>query len=46
MNVLAIIVLIWAAWLLIGSIFGMLGKLIWIAILLTVICAAWRYLTR
>lgn len=46
MKVLAAIALIWLLFALIGSIFGVLGKVIWIAILLSIIVALWGYLKR
>jgi hypothetical protein len=46
MKVLAAILLIWLLFLVIGSVFGVLGKLIWIAVLCTIIVAIWGYLKR
>lgn len=46
MKILAWLILIWLGWLLIGSIFGVLGKLIWIAILLSAGVAVWKYIKR
>jgi hypothetical protein len=46
MKVLAVIILIWLLFLFVGSVFGILGKLIWIAVLATVIAAVWGYLKK
>ena len=46
MKLIALIVLIWLICLLVGTSFGILGKVIWIAILASLIAAVWGYLHR
>jgi len=46
MKVIAAIVLVWLVCLLIGAAFGVLGKLIWIAILGTAVAAIYGYIKR
>lgn len=46
MKILATILLIWLLCLAIGAAFGVLGKIIWLAILLTVISAVYGYIKR
>ena len=47
MKVLAAwILLIWVLTLLGGAVFGVLGKVIWIAILATVIAVIWQYIEK
>ena len=44
MKLLAIILIIWLICLMVGAFFGILGKLIWIAILATAIGGIWKWL--
>lgn len=44
MKILAWLILIWLCWLIIGSVFGALGKLIWLAILGSIAVAVWNYI--
>ena len=46
MKLLAWILIIWLACLIAGSVFGILGKVIWIAILASIIAALWEWLKR
>ena len=46
MKLIAMIVLVWLVCLLAGAVFGVLGKVIWIAILASVIAAIWHYINK
>ncbi len=46
MKILAAIALIWLICLAIGATFSILGKVIWVAILLSLIAAAWGFLKK
>ncbi len=45
-KILAVIALVWLAVLILGSVFGILGKLIWVGILATVAGLLWSYIKR
>lgn len=46
MKILAAIALIWLVCMAIGAAFSIIGKIIWVAILLTLIAAVWGFMTR
>lgn len=46
MKLLATLLVIWLVCLLVGASFGILGKVIWIAVLATLIGALWKYIKR
>lgn len=46
MKILAAIALVWLVCLAIGAAFGILGKIIWLAVLATAIGAAWKILQK
>jgi hypothetical protein len=46
MKFLATLALIWVAILLIGAIFGVLGKVIWLGVLATAAVWLWNYIEK
>ena len=46
MKILAAIALIWLVCMAIGAAFSILGKVIWVAILLTLIAGVWGFMKR
>jgi hypothetical protein len=46
MKILAAIALIWLVCMAIGAAFSIIGKIIWVAILLSLIAAAWGVLKK
>ena len=43
MKILGYILMVWLACLAVGAFFGILGKVIWFAVLVTVILGIWKY---
>lgn len=44
MKLLAILALIWVLCLVVGAAFGVLGKIIWLAVLLSIAGAIWHFI--
>lgn len=45
-KILAAIALIWLVCMAIGAVFSIIGKIIWVAILLSLIAVAWGFLSN
>jgi hypothetical protein len=46
MRILAILALIWVVILVLGTAFSILGKLIWLGVLLSVLAGIWSFVKR
>ena len=46
MKIIAVIALIWLVCMAIGAAFSIIGKIIWVAILLSVIAAVWGFVQK
>lgn len=46
MNLIALIAVVWFLCLAVGAVFGILGKIIWLAILVSLISLFWGYVHR